>query len=86
MAINKHQFTIKKQWDDFCRNAGIPEYKMPPDQKREMRRAFFGAWGQALIHFRDEIGAQTENKAVEIMEGQLKEVADFWLAEQNAQN
>lgn len=84
--MNAHNFTIKKQWDDFCKRAGIPEHKMQPDQKREMKRAFFGAWGQSLIHFRDEIGAQDENKAVAIMEGQLKEVADFWLAESNSQN
>lgn len=35
------------------------------DQKREMKRAFFGAWGQALIHFRDEIAAQEEREAID---------------------
>lgn len=84
--MNTYKFTILKQWKEFCERAGIPEDKMPPDQKREMKRAFFGAWGQALIHFRDEIGAESENKAVSIMEGQLKEVTDFWMTEQQRQN
>jgi hypothetical protein len=84
--VNDYKFTIKRQWVEFCERVGIPENQMRPDQRREMRRAFYGAWGQALIHFRDEIGAQDENKAVKIMEGQLKEVADFWLAEQGKQN
>lgn len=85
--MTDYKFTVARQWKEFCERAGIPEDKMPQDQRREMRRAFFGAWGQALIHFRDEIGAvEEETKAVTIMEGQLKEVADFWLGEQQRQN
>jgi len=84
--MNDYKFTILKQWKEFCYRAGLPEERMPADQRREMKRAFFGAWGQALIHFRDEISAEDEVKAVRLMEGQLKEVTEFWLDEQNKQN
>lgn len=80
------RFAIKRQWKKFCEHAGIPENKMPPDQRREMRRAFYGAWGQALIHLRDEISALPEIEAIAVMDRQLNEVADFWLAEKNQNN
>lgn len=59
---------------------------MPPDQRREMRRAFFGAWGQKIISDRDEVAALPENEAIKVFEAQLKEVADFWIGEQKRQN
>lgn len=84
--MNAYNFTVYKQWCDFLKQVGLVESKMPPEQYREMKRAFYGAWGQCLLHARDEVVAYSENEAVKIMEGQVKEVTDFWLGETGRQN
>lgn len=79
-------YTIEHQWQEYLKRAELPEHMLGAVQRQEMRRAFFGAWGQALISFRDEVAALDEVDAIAIMEKQLKEVTDFWLKEQERQN
>jgi len=49
-------FDLNHQWGLFCERCQVPENKMPEDQRREMKRAFYGACGQMLILLRDELG------------------------------
>ncbi len=82
----KPDYTILYQWKKYCELVKLPEESLASDQMREMKRCFYGAWGQALIHLRDEVGTLSEQAAVGIMERQIKEVADFFLGEQGRQN
>ena len=50
------EFSIEHQWKLYLKRAEVPEEKLGPVQRQEMRRAFFGSWGQALIVMRDELG------------------------------
>lgn len=51
---------------------------MPEDQRREMRRAFYGAWGQLLFCMRDDMAGIPEPEAVIVLARFQKQVSDFW--------
>lgn len=75
-------FDLTHQWHQFCERSGVPENVMPLDQRREMKRAFFGACGQLLIVFKDELVEYSEKNgddaAAAIMQDMLNQVAIFW--------
>lgn len=78
-------FLISHQWSLFCERCGVSENKMPEDQRREMKRAFFGACGQMLILLRDELGdygdKHGDEAAAKMMHNMLNQVADYWQKE-----
>lgn len=72
-------FTVNGQYEKYLKLVKLPESAMNPVQRIETKRAFFGAWGQALIHMRDELGVLPEDEAIVKLEAQLQEVGNFWL-------
>ncbi len=78
-------FDLTHQWDLFCQRCELPENKMPVDQRREMKRAFFGACGQMLILLKDELGEYEEKHgekaACIILQNMLDQVGEFWQKE-----
>lgn len=78
-------FNLNHQWGLFCERCQIPENKMPEDQRREMKRAFFGACGQMLILMKDELGDYGEKHgdyaAAEVLQNMLDQVGEFWQKE-----
>lgn len=78
-------FDLTFQWHLFCERCGVPENKMPPDQRREMKRAFMGACGQLLILQRDELAEYADKlgdeAAAKILQNMLKQVDDYWQKE-----
>jgi hypothetical protein len=82
-------FDLQHQWGLFCDRCGVPEHKMPADQRREMKRAFFGACGQLLILLRDELGdyevKHGEEAAAKILQRMLEQVGAFWQGEMDKQ-
>jgi hypothetical protein len=87
MNINDIQqdFSLDHQWKLFLERCGVPENKMPEDQRREMKRVFFGACGQLLILLRDELGEYEEKRgeeaAAKILQNMLDQIEDFWQKE-----
>jgi hypothetical protein len=75
------QKVILTLWDQYLERCQVDQFKMPADQHREMKRAFFGAAGQVLIYMRDDVGAQGEEKAAAIFQAMLDEVQVFWSIE-----
>lgn len=75
------QKVIAKLYDEYLDRCQIDRAKMPADQHREMKRAFFGAAGQVLIYMRDDVGVQGEEKAAAIFQAMLDEVQVFWSIE-----
>lgn len=75
-------FDLNHQWSLFCERCQIPENKMPEDQRREMKRAFFGACGQMLILQKDELADYADKNGDEaaagILQDMLRQVGDFW--------
>lgn len=83
-------FDLSHQWGLFLERCGISAILMPADQEREMKRAFFGACGQLLILFKDELGDYIDDKGEEagakVMQNMLDQVSDFWQKETDKQS
>lgn len=78
--------SIENQYQQYLKLVNLNEGKMHPIQAKETRRAFFGAAGQILILFRDEIGAMEEDDAIQAMDDLKNEVSHFWQKENNLTN
>jgi hypothetical protein len=75
-------FNIDEQFDRYCKLVKIDQRKVHPFQLREMRRAFYGAWGMLLIMNRDYL-TEVETKhgiesACACLDHMLSQVAKFW--------
>lgn len=83
-------FDLNHQWSLFMERCGVSAMTMPEDQHREMKRAFFGACGQLLIVFRDELNDYAEEKgeiaAAYVMQDMLNQVGGFWQKETDKQS
>lgn len=86
MTKNIIDFTVNGQYQKYLKLVELPESAMNPVQRIETKRAFFGAWGQALIHMRDELGVLPENEAVVRLEEQIQEISKFWLKTRNRES
>lgn len=74
----EHQFTL------FLQRAGVTRADLPPDQFREMRRAFYGGAGQMFFLMATdipELPGKTYLKALDSFRDQLQE---FWDKETEA--
>jgi hypothetical protein len=83
-------FSLEHQWNLFVERCDLGKINMPEDQRREMRRAFFGACGQLLILFKDELGDYIDKEGDEagakVMQNMLDQVSDFWQKEMHKQS
>lgn len=83
-------FSLDHQWKLFVERCGVTEDKMPEDQRREMKRAFFGACGQMLILLKDELGdygnKHGEIAAANVLQNMLEQVGGFWQCEMDKQS
>jgi len=81
------KFNLEKEYQKYLETTKQDEAKMNPVQALETKRAFFGACGQMLILFRDEIGGiEDEDQAIEAMQDLLNQVGDFWNKQLNQVN
>lgn len=78
----KTDFTIDQQWRRFMERCGIDPKEFPEIQIQEMSRAFYGAMGQMLLLFRDELAELEEIDGIKALENMLNECVKFW-EEQN---
>lgn len=74
-----NQFSLEHQYQIYLKRIGLSEDKMHPEQKKQLRQTFMGACGQLLLLMRDEVSSFDEEKAVEIMQGMLQEVTNYFL-------
>ena len=72
---------ISFQFEQYLKIVKLDAATMPADQYREIRRGFYGGWGQLIMLMSDDIPALPEAKGVQILEAMTKEVAAFWLSE-----
>lgn len=79
-------FNLENQYQLYLKRVALKESEMHPTQRKQLRQAFMGACGQMLILLRDEVGALDENKAIEVMQGMIGQVSDYFLRETNKTN
>lgn len=73
------ELELEYQYQQYLKKVGLSEEAMHPIQKIETKRAFFGACGQLLILFRDNIGSiEDEDKAILQMQDLINQVGIFW--------
>jgi hypothetical protein len=85
IPTGKEDYTINTQWLEYLKLSGTSEERLPADQKREMKRAFFAGAGQNLVQFRQHIGFLPEEEIINVWEAQQTEIMNFWLNETNRQ-
>lgn len=73
------KITIEEQYKLFLQRMALHEDRMHPEQKKQLKETFFGAFGQAISVFRDEIGVLEENEAIEEMQSLWNQVGHFFM-------
>lgn len=71
-------FDLEHQYQLYLQRVGLKEENMHPIQKTETKRAFIGACGQMLVLLRDDLGKLEENKAIEILQDMMDQVAAYF--------
>lgn len=79
--MKKDQFKLENQYQLYLKGVGLQEHKLSGMQKKETKRAFFGACGQMLRLLRDDISELSNEKAIEVLQNMLEQVIDFWVEE-----
>jgi hypothetical protein len=82
--MERHELTIEHQYKEYLRRADVKEENMPPDQRYEIRRAFYGAVVQTLLMLRDDLVdycKDDDDKAEAILEDLFEEGVNFWEGE-----
>ena len=80
------KFTVKHQYKLFLGRIGLDERTMHPMQKKQLKQAFYGAWGQQLFQMRDDISKLPEEKGIAILNAQTKEVGNFFIVQNGGEN
>ena len=77
--ISDKTLILEDQYQLFLQRMKLNEAKMHPQQKVQLKQAFFGACGQLVILFRDVIGGmETEEEAIKAMESIKNQVGQYW--------
>jgi hypothetical protein len=79
------QKIVLKHWNDFLDRCQVDQSKMPADQYREMKRAFFGGAGQLLIHLCEVLPPGDGMEVLNAVNVLNEEIAVFWQIEQVTQ-
>lgn len=74
---NVGTISVLSGWQEFLERGHPGGVKMPEDQYRETKLAFFAGFGASLIWHRDEIAAMDEDAAIAKMESFVEEIALF---------
>jgi hypothetical protein len=70
--------SVEYQWQMYLRRIGLwPEEIMMPDQRKQLKRAFFGAWGQFLMMLKHDM-PEEEQLIHDLLDQQTEEVGEFW--------
>lgn len=68
------KFNLEHRYQLFLKKMGMPEDKMHPIQKKQIKDTFFAVFGIALVMFRDDVADYEEDKGVEIMQNLFDQV------------
>lgn len=86
MNKNDKVFNLEHQYQLFLQRMALNENKMHPEQKKQLKETFFGAFGQAVNVFRDEITQLPDEDAMETMTSIWNQVGDFFIKKKGQLN
>lgn len=79
-------FDVENQYQLYLKRMALKESEMHPEQKRQLRQAFFGATGQILMLLRDEAPKLDEGEMVNMIERMVSQVLEFFLTQVRGSN
>lgn len=77
--MGKEQFNIEYQYQLYLKRIGLREDSMHPQQKKQLKEAFFGATGQILVLLREGVGDLEEDDAVNVLNDMETQVLQFFV-------
>ena len=78
--IEELGFSVEKHYQFYLEKIQMSEEKMHPLQRAQIRQAWFGGFGQALLLLRDGISQiKDEQKAIKIFKDLLNQVSNSFL-------
>jgi hypothetical protein len=72
------KLTVEEQYRLYLKGINLTEERIHPVQRKQLRQAFFGAFGQCLILMREGIAKLPTEEGVAILDAQMKEVITFF--------
>lgn len=76
------RFDLEFQWRLYLSRVNLKEDQLPEDQQREMKRVFYGGFGQMLMVFANDITRLPEGQISEAFDYMVEQVNDFWKVQQ----
>lgn len=80
------KISIAEQYQLYLKRVGLKESMLSNVQNMEMKRAFYGSWGQLLILLREDIADLKVSEGIEALEDMKNQVASFWMQQIENQN
>lgn len=74
-------FNIEHQYQAYLQRMALSEGTMHPEQRRQLRQTFFGAWGQLLVCMEENVAELPELRAVATLESMKMQVQHFFEVE-----
>lgn len=74
-----NKFSIEYQYQLYLKRVGLSEQKMHEEQRTQLRQTFYGAFGQFVLLLEVDFADLEDEKAVEVLEGFKKQVANYYL-------
>jgi hypothetical protein len=78
--------TVEDQWKLFLERGGVTEEMLGKVQASEMKKAFYGAWGQCLISLREDFAELSPEEGSDELDKMMEEIEDFWLKQVEKEN
>lgn len=79
-------FSIENQYQLYLQRVKLSEADMHPEQRHQLRQAFYGSAGQMLVLLRDDLPELPKDKAVKQYVKMIDEVNNYFqglIAKQN---
>lgn len=83
MKNMEENLNLEQQYLFYLNKVNLKLDQMHPQQKIQVKQAFYGACGQMLILLRDTVGELNEEEAMKAFENLLNQVADYWTNPKN---
>lgn len=77
----ENKFDLEHQYQIFLQRMSLNEDTMHPLQKSQLKQAFFGACGQMLILFRDDVVTLYDDHSYDVVRGMIDQVGEFFVNE-----
>lgn len=72
------EFNVGAQFIKYLNLTSLNLSKLHPDQERELRRAFYGGWGQLLVLFYNNVPNLSDKEIGDFFTAQINQVQKFW--------